>query len=89
MSSRELPPAAMIEIIEHGKKTAGDAAGSVVVPDEVRINGVPLLVEYGSVKVHEMAFGGGEVAKVTLTLFARRITIAAELDLLPGDASDG
>jgi hypothetical protein len=76
------PMAAYIEIVERDRATDDTMGGSIIVPNEVRINGTPLLVPAGqTIKVHEMTFGNDEAAQVTLTLFARRITIAAEEDL--------
>lgn len=79
---RALPPAAVVEIIERDRQTDDTVGGSVIVPDEIRINGQPLLVEEGGIKVHEMDLGGrGDLARVTVTLLARRVVIAAEHDL--------
>lgn len=51
--------------------------GSVLVPSAVRINGVEVPIPAGSkIKVHEI--GEDEAVTVTLTLFARSITIKAE-----------
>lgn len=76
-----IPPAALTEIIERGRRTDGTAGGSVVVPDEIRVNGQPLLAERGGIRVHEMGLCDGDAARVTVTLFARRVVIAAEHDL--------
>jgi hypothetical protein len=78
------PQAAFIEIIEKGH-SADDASG-VIVPNEVRINGIPLLIPAGErIKVHSLTVNDNERGEdpvcVTLTLFARRVTIAAEGDL--------
>jgi hypothetical protein len=79
------PTAAYIEIVEKNRTTDDTAGGSVIFPNEVRINGIPLLCPEGEqVKVHGMTFDDGhgeDVAQVTLTLFARRVVIAAEGDL--------
>lgn len=77
------PTAAYIEIVEKNTRTTDTMGGSIIIPNEIRINGTPLLVPEGqTIKVHEMTFGNNdEAAQVTLTLFARRITIAAEEDL--------
>lgn len=80
-TGRQLPSAALIEIVDHGHTTDDTPGGSLILPDQVRINGQPLLVEDGSVRIHEMVFGKNEVARVTLTLFARRIIVAADGDL--------
>lgn len=79
---RDLPPAAVVEIIERGARTDDTVSGSVVIPDEIRVNGHRLLVAEGGIRVHEMTLGGSnEPLLVTVTLFARRVTIAAEHDL--------
>lgn len=76
------PQAAIIEIVERGRTTTDTSAGSVIIPNDVRINGQSLLVPRDSpVIVHEISTAPDEVLNVTLTLFARRITIAAEGDL--------
>jgi hypothetical protein len=76
-----LPPAAVIEILDTGRATSDDVPGSTIVPDAIRINGQPLLVEDGSVVVHEMNLGRSDIVRVSLTLYARRVIIAAEGDL--------
>ncbi|WP_289009137.1 hypothetical protein [uncultured Thermomonospora sp.] len=59
-----------------------DLPGNVIAPNKVRINGIPLLVTGDGIQVHEMRIGGApNVATVTLTLLARRITVAAEGNL--------
>ncbi|WP_143645437.1 hypothetical protein [Streptomyces swartbergensis] len=76
------PQAAVIEIVERGRATTETASGSVIIPNDVRINGQSLLVPRDSpVIVHEIKTDPDEVLTVTLTLFARRVTIAAEGDL--------
>ena len=79
------PTAAYIEIVEKARTTDNTAGGSLIIPNEVRINGIPLLCPEGEqIQVHEMTFNAGhgeDVAQVTLTLFARRVVIAAEGDL--------
>lgn len=76
------PQAAIIEIVERGRTTTDTPGGSVIILNDVRINGQSLLVprDY-PVIVHEIKTDPDEVLNVTLTLFARRITIAAEGDL--------
>lgn len=70
------PEAAYIEIIE---KTA-DANPLVIVPNEIRINGVPLLAPADDpVVVHEISMGSEDIVKVTLTLYARRVVIGHEV----------
>lgn len=71
----DLPKAALIEIVE---KTDG-ADPLVIIPNEVRINGVPLLIPDGqSITVHEIDVAARDVVQVTLTLFARRVIIGTE-----------
>lgn len=61
-----------IEIID---RHVGDA--SILVPSAVRINGVEIpMPENATIKVHEMS--ADDAVTVTLTLLARRITIAAQ-----------
>lgn len=80
--ARQKPAAAVIEIVERGRVTDDTTAGSVLVPDEVRINGTPLLASRDHpVHVHEIDMTDRDVVCVTLTLFARRVVIAAEGDL--------
>lgn len=78
MSGAEgLPDAAFIEIVER----TDDPDPKVIVPNEVRINGIPLLVPPfadGPIVVHEIAIGARDVVRVTLTLFARRVVIGPE-----------
>jgi hypothetical protein len=76
----KLPPAAVIEIVERGP-TAGENPTDVVLPNEVRINGTPLLLAEDGIKIHEMKVPGDELVTVTLTVFARRVFIGAEKDV--------
>jgi hypothetical protein len=76
--------AALIEIVETDHST--DDGPGVIIPNQVRINGTPLLIPAGEqIKVHSITVNDGERGEdavcVTLTLFARRVTIAAEGDL--------
>jgi hypothetical protein len=74
--------AAYIEILEKGRTTDDTPGGTLVIPNEVRINGTRLLVPAGeTIEVHGMKLSDGDVVCVTLTLFARRVTVAAEGDL--------
>ncbi|MFI5992492.1 hypothetical protein ACIBAC_11645 [Streptomyces sp. NPDC051362] len=76
------PQAAVIEIVEKGRATDSTSGGSVILPNDVRINGQSLLVPKDTpIKVHEIDADDSTVVTVTLTLFARRIVIAAEEDL--------
>jgi hypothetical protein len=75
------PLGAVIEIIERGAKTDGTAGQSVIVPDDVRINGHSLLMDTENpVIVHEMKVDKGSLVSVTLTLLVRRVSIRAEHD---------
>lgn len=77
----EQPTAAVIEIIERGKTTDDTLGGSVIIPNEIRINGHPVAAPADKpVIVHEVSMTGDELVQVTLTLFARRISIRAEGD---------
>jgi phosphoglycolate phosphatase-like HAD superfamily hydrolase len=70
--------AAVIEIVERRKQPAADSVGaSIVVPNEVRINGQRIAIPQGEpITVHDMS--SDDVVKVTLTVFARRIFIGHE-----------
>jgi hypothetical protein len=101
-----IPEAAVIEIIErrHGQPN-GTVGDEIVVPTEIRINGTRLLTPSDHpVKVHEMIVSpdGTDMALVTLTLVAKRITVGQEwadgadvagrlqnLGLLPKPEDDG
>lgn len=74
---------AVIEIIERGRVTTDDTPGdSVIVPNDVRINGQSLLASSDDpVIVHQISTTADDLVRVTLTLLARRVTIAAEGDL--------
>src|SRR5690606_12524920 len=71
---------AVIEIVERRKGPIGDSSGeSMIVPDDVRINAQSLLCPADHpVIVHGITINGGELVRVTLTLFARRVEIKAE-----------
>jgi hypothetical protein len=73
---------AVIEIIELGATTSDDnASSSVVCPNDIRINGQSLLApDDAPVIVHEISSRGDDLVRVTLTLFARRVSIRAEHD---------
>lgn len=76
------PRGAIIEIIEKGRATSDASTGeSIIVPNDVRINGQSLLASAEDpVIVHEVSTRGDELVRVTLTLFARRVSIRAEDD---------
>lgn len=66
-----------IEIIE---RCATANPLGVVAPNEVRINGHPVLADE-NITIHETEIIGGrsrDVVRVTLTLFARRVRIEAQ-----------
>lgn len=72
--------ASVVEIIEPGHTTT-DGTGSLIMPRDVRVNGVSVYTT-GGVKIHEMDLAvPKDMATVTLTLPVRRLTIAAEGDL--------
>lgn len=79
------PPltAAVIEVVEAGRATDDTLPGSLVVPTQLRINGHQVPTADGGVKIHEITLPGRDMAKITVTLPARRITVAAEGDLSP------
>jgi hypothetical protein len=77
--ARSIPDACTIEIIE--RSTAAVTVGSLIVPNEIRINGVPVLAAAEPIEVHAIKMGAGDIVRVTLTLFARRVTIGAENDI--------
>lgn len=86
-SPKQEPGGALIEILEKDATTQETGGNSVVVPNEVRINGTPLLVADKPITIHEIEIPArtgsraSDLAMVTLTLCARRVTIAAEGDL--------
>ncbi|MGW7688833.1 hypothetical protein ACWGMA_08055 [Streptomyces asiaticus] len=65
-----------IEIIDKNTVSGSD----VLSPSAVRINGIEVLIpQDAKIRIHDLSTD--ELVTVTLTLFARRITIAAEDDL--------
>ena len=77
------PRGAVIEIIEKGRATSDATIGdSIITPNDIRINGQSLLASADDpVIVHQISTAGDELVRVTLTLFARRVIIAADGDL--------
>lgn len=77
------PRAVTLEIVERDHKTTDSLARGIIIPNEIRINGMSVLTPADvPVRVHEMSFGADrEAAVVTLTLFVRKLTVAAEGDL--------
>lgn len=84
----EKPRASVIEIIATGRQPAEDGAGSIIVPREVRINGVSVFTadRENRIKVSDITLGS-DMVEVTLTLVARRLVIAADSDLEPSGPS--
>ena len=75
------PQAAVVEILERGRTSDGTIGGSLIMPSDVRINGVSVLTQ-GGVKVHEMDISPcKEIVTVTLTLPVRLLIIGAEGDV--------
>ncbi|MCW2904462.1 MAG: hypothetical protein JWO67_6727 [Streptosporangiaceae bacterium] len=74
------PTASVVEIVETGDRQTDDGVGGVIMPSDVRVNGVSVFTT-GGVKVHEIDLADRTMATVTLTLPVRRITVAAEGDL--------
>jgi hypothetical protein len=73
------PTGAVIEIIERDRATDDTLGGSVIMPNRILINGQPVLTpDDKPITIHEI--NGDELVTVTLTLFARRISIRAEHD---------
>lgn len=65
-----------IEILE--RPTSGTSS-RVLIPNTVRINGTEIAIPAGArIQIHEIS--EDEALTVTLTLFARRVTIAAADD---------
>ncbi|GGW98572.1 hypothetical protein [Streptomyces chartreusis] len=78
----ERPRASVIEIIAKGQQPTEDGAGSIIVPREVRINGVSVYTadRDNRIKVNDISLGD-DMVTVTLTLVARKLVIAADGDL--------
>ena len=75
------PEAAYLEVVERRKPLDADdhGPGSLILPNEVRINGTPLLVPADeAVTVHEISTRSDELVQVTLTLFVRRVVMGTE-----------
>lgn len=70
-----IPDGAYIEIVERTPRPSD----KVIVPNQVRINGTPLLTPPDQeIVVHEVTTSLHEPVKVTLTLFARRVEFKSE-----------
>lgn len=77
MTEAARPQACVIEIIERTTDPLG--SGDPIVPNEIRINGHPVLApKYKPVRVHDIEIDGSDVVQVTLTLFARIVHIGEE-----------
>ncbi|MFD7996848.1 hypothetical protein [Streptomyces mexicanus] len=78
----EGPRGAIIEVIEKGRTTSDATIGdSVIVPNDIRINGQSLLASADDpVILHEVSTRADELVRVTLTLLARRVSIRGEHD---------
>lgn len=75
------PSGAVVEIVEKDAATADSGGGSVIVPNDVRINGQSLLASADEpVVVHQVSTNADDCVRVTLTLLARRVSIRAEND---------
>lgn len=75
------PRASVIEIVGTGHQYTEDGGGSILLPQEVWINGVSVYTAKGSpVRISDIHVGE-ELVTVNLTLVARRIVIAADSDL--------
>ncbi|WP_029923878.1 hypothetical protein [Nocardia otitidiscaviarum] len=81
---RDLPDCADIEIIEHRESDSLDGGSldggnGILIPREVRINGKPVLMPKDHPpKIHEIEIGSHEPVLVTLTVFARSVSIRHE-----------
>lgn len=72
-----------IEIVERSKGPIGKGAHGIVVPNQVRIDGKPVLMPAGHpVIVHPIDSKDdlNRAVKVTLTVFARTVSIRHELE---------
>jgi len=75
----EQPQGAVIEIVEKRPARQSGSRSDLIVPNEVRINGQALLMPADSpVQVHGIEIRERDAVLVTLTVFAKRITVAAE-----------
>jgi hypothetical protein len=71
---------AVIEIVEQRPPGDHDSiGGDIIVPTAIRLNGQELFTSSDHpVKIHEVSVKGGDCVLVTLTLFAKRVSIAHE-----------
>lgn len=84
MTNRQ-PTGAMVEIVErvdpaHYRPDSDAPADTVILPNEVRLNGVPLLTDDQGVTIHEMVVSprGETFVRVTLTVLAKRVVMTQE-----------
>jgi len=69
------PRGADIEIVDRSKSSSHE----VLTPSAVRINGAEILIPRdATIRVHDLS--GDELVTVTITVFARSLTITAEDD---------
>jgi hypothetical protein len=65
----------VVEVIER----TDDPHPDVILPNEIRINGRPVLAPTDEpVIVHEVSSTAQDLVRVTLTLYAKRVTFSAE-----------
>lgn len=79
--ARGIGRGAVVEIVERAPANiiAGiDDSHGIITPNQVRINGMPLMVAEGGPVVERIESPSGDPVLVTLTLFARRVVIDAE-----------
>jgi hypothetical protein len=77
--SQEIPDACDIEIIERTTDTDRDGAHGIVVPNEIRINGKRVLTPQAHPPIiHEITTEGHQPVMVTITLFARTVSVSHE-----------
>lgn len=77
----ERPRASTVEIIAKNYQPTEDGGGSLIVPNEIRINGVSVYTPRGTVvKIGDVQLGDNLVS-VNITLAVRRLVIAADGDL--------
>lgn len=83
---RELPPAAVVEIIERRQPDGSvHNPGGLIIPTDVRINGASVLVPEQPCIIHEVKPEANDAVTVTLTLYAKRVFIGHEDDLPPSE----
>ncbi|MFI8351346.1 hypothetical protein [Streptomyces sp. NPDC085596] len=79
-TTRQKPRASVIELIATDHQRSEDGAGSIVLPREVRINGVSVYTAKGCpIRISEIT--SDNLVTVNLTLIVGRLTVAADSDL--------